>query len=116
MNKRKYRCMTIAVQDEFTKIAERTKKRIERDAGLSFSNYWASLYWYAFEKGDKERMNEICSISIKYKHNLIGWETLLSIAQGYLKRRLIMPDEVADWAIVNLERDRKPPRKIKDTV
>ena len=27
-----------------------------------------------------------------------------------------MPDEVADWASVNLERDRKPPRKMKDTV
>ena len=57
--------MTIADRDECTKIAERIKKRIERDAGPSFSNYWGSSYWYAFEKGDKERMNEICSLSIE---------------------------------------------------
>ena len=115
MNKRNHRRMTIADRDECTKIAERIKKRLERDAGSSFSNYWGSSYWYAFEKGYKERMNEISSLSIRYQYKECVWETLVLIAQGYHKRRLVMPDEVADWASENLERDRKLPRKMKDT-
>ena len=114
MTERKRNQMTIGEQDKCTEIAREVKRSITLIHGKSTAKVWAKEFWLDYIKGDKQEMDIHLSYYIGVQPDAVYWETLRLIAEGYYKKKLVMPDKLAEWANENLKKDRKLPRQKSD--